>query len=237
VEDVANQIHTLQAVYPFFRDAKIESWKENALSLWGLLRPRPGFEEIGLGIIKNHHLFLEDLWGARVTDAAAGRPVAPGVLAGLAALDAGDPDEEAALDALRLDPTGPFTRAITEQLIEVSSHEGADVYLAARDVANPRLSRARYVYAAGTADAEVRDAPDPARLARFYELEARGFARAASAIRRHVRLLEEAVARGDRSPADRAALRDAVLARLVASRLAARDAAEARLAAWLARGA
>ncbi|MGA8891437.1 MAG: hypothetical protein WB493_07710, partial [Anaeromyxobacteraceae bacterium] len=229
VEDVANQIHTLQAVYPFFRDAKIESWKENALSVWGLLRPRPGFEEIGIGIIKNHHLFLEDLWGARVTDAAAGRPVAEGVRAGMAALDGGDPTEEAALDALRLDPAGPFARAIVDRLVEVSSLEGADVYLAARDLARPRLSRARYVYAAGTADAELRDDPDPARLARFYELEARGFGRAASAIRRHVRLLEEAVGRGDGSPAGREALRQAVLARLVASRIAARDAAEARL--------
>jgi hypothetical protein len=236
VEDVANQIHTLQAVYPFFRDAKIESWKENVRSLWGYLRPRPGFEEIGLGIIKNHHLFLEDLWGARVTDAVAGRPVADGVLAGLAALDAGDPEEEAALDALRLDPAGPFARVITERLIDVSSLEGAEVYLVARDIARPRLSRAGHVYAAGTADAELKDAPDPARLARFYELEARGFARAASAIRRHVRLLEEGRARGERSPAEREALRDAVLARLVASRVHARDAAEARLAAWLARG-
>jgi len=51
LEDVANQIHTLQAVFPFFVDAKLQSWKEDLLSLGGRLRPRPGFVEIGLGII------------------------------------------------------------------------------------------------------------------------------------------------------------------------------------------
>ncbi len=235
VEDVANQIHTLQAVYPFFRDAKIESWKENVLSLWGFLRPRPSFEEIGLGIIKNHHLFLEDLWGARVFDAAEGRVSVPGAVAGLEALAAGDGAEEAALDALRLDPAGPFARSITEQLVEVSSHEGAQVYLAAREIARPRLSKAGHVYELGTADAELRPDADPAQLARFYALEARGFARAASAIRRHVRLFDEEVARAGRSEADRLAVRESALRRLVADRMAARDAEEARLAAWLAR--
>ena len=234
VEDVANQVHTLQAVYPFFVDAKIESWKENLLSLWGWLRPRPAFEEIGLGIIKNHHLFLEDLWGARVFEAADGKAAAPGAVAGLSALAAGDAEEEAALDALRLDPAGPFARTLTEQLIEASSREGGDVYLAARDIARPRLSKAGYVYEAGTADAEVRPSPDAARLSRFYELEGKGFARAASGVRRHVRLFDEEVARAGRSEADRLAVREAVLRRLVADRMAARDAGDARLAAWLA---
>ncbi|HET8725779.1 MAG TPA: hypothetical protein VFM53_16400 [Anaeromyxobacteraceae bacterium] len=235
VEDVANQIHTLQAVYPFFRDAKIESWKQNVLSLWGWLRPRPGFEEIGLGIIKNHHLFLEDLWGARVFDAAAGRPAPQGAMAGLAALAAGDPEEEAALDALRLDPAGPFARVLTAQVIDASSREGAEVYLVARDLANPRLSRARYEYRAGTADSELRASPDPATMARFLALQSRGFARAASAVRRHVRLFEEELRRAGRSDADRLAVRDVVLRRLVADRVAAADAADARLEAWLAR--
>ncbi len=234
LEDVANQIHTLQAVYPFFVDAKIESWKENLLSLWGLLRPRPGFEEIGLGIIKNHHLFLEDLWGARSFDAAAGKPSGEGAMAGLRALAEGDAAEEAALDALRLDPAGPFARIVTAQVVDVSSREGADVYLAARDVANPRLSKARYVYQLGTADAELRPSPDPARLAAFYALEARGFGRAASAVRRTVRLYEERLAQADRSGADRAAVREAALRRLVAGSLDALDAADARRAAWLA---
>jgi hypothetical protein len=233
MEDVANQIHTLQAVYPFFVDAKLQSWKEDALSLWGLLRPRPGFVEIGIGIIKNHHLFLEDLWGARVADAAAGRTAPPGAVAGIAVLASGDSQEERELDALRLDPDAPFARAITEQLIEVSSREGADVYLAARDIANPRLSRSRYVYVEKTADSELRANPDPARLARFYELEARGFGRAGSAVRRHVSLFEAEVARAEGSDGARIAVRDAALWRLVATSLDAIEAREARLSAWL----
>jgi hypothetical protein len=234
LEDVANQIHTLQAVYPFFVDARIERWKENLFSLWGWLRPRPGFEEIGIGIIKNHHLFLEDLWGARVTDAAEGRNAVPGAVAGLTALSTGDAGEEAALDALRLDPSGPFARRIAAQVIDLSSREGGDVYLAARELARPRLSKAGYVYQAATADAELRPSPDPAQLDRFYALEARGFARAASAVRRHVRLFDEDVARASRSGGDRIAVREMALRRLVADRMAARDAEEARLAAWLA---
>jgi hypothetical protein len=234
VEDVANQIHTLQAVFPFFVDAKLQSWKEDLLSLWGLLRPRPGFVEIGLGIIKNHHLFLEDLWGARSFDAALGRPAPAGARAGLEALAKGDAAFEARLDARRIDPAGPFGQEIAEELVEVSSHEGAEVYLAARDVARSRLSRSRYVYQAGTADAELRPDADPARLEQFYALEARGFARAASAVRRHVALFEEQVARAAASPDARGAVRDAALRRLVADRLAALDAQEARLAAWLA---
>ncbi len=234
MEDVANQIHTLQAVYPFFVDAKIESWKENLFSLWGWLRPRPGFEEIGIGIIKNHHLFLEDLWGARVTEAAEGRSAVPGAVAGLTALAAGDVGEEAALDALRLDPAGPFARRIAAQVVESSSREGGEVYLAAREIARPRLSKAGYVYQAATADAELRPSPDPVQLDRFYALETRGFARAASAVRRHVRLFDEEVARAGRSEEDRLAVREGALRRLVADRMAARDAEEARRAAWLA---
>jgi len=233
IEDVGNQVHTLQAVYPFFVDAKMQTWKENVLSLWGLLRPRPGFVEIGIGIIKNHHLFLEDLWGARVADAASGRPAPAGAAAGLAALAAGDAQMEAALDARALASSGPFSQAIAEELVEASSREGGDVYLAARDIANPRLSRSRYVYEARTADSELRASPDPARIARFYELEARGFARAASAVRRHVLLFQEEEARAGGSEKARLEVRDAALRRLVASSLDAMDAREKRLSDWL----
>jgi hypothetical protein len=140
---------------------------------------------------------------------------------------------EASLDARALTPSGPFSQAIAEELVEASSREGADVYLAARDVANPRLSRSRYVYEAGTADSELRASPDPARLAGFYELEARGFARTASAVRRHVRLFQAEAARAGGSEEARLAVRDAALWRLVASSLDAMDAREKRLSAWL----
>jgi hypothetical protein len=230
--DVSNQIHTLQAVYPFFVDAKIQSWKEELLSLGGLVRSRPGFVEIGVGIIQNHHLFLEDLWSRRIGEAASGRPAHPRVAEGLAALERGDEALERALDGRALDPAGPFARAIAEEVIDASSREGGDLYLAARDLALPRLSRSRYEVKDGAdPELELRPSPDPARLDRFYELSGRGFARAGTAVRRLTLLYRAAVRDGARE-AERAALRDAALARLVSEGMGGLEAREARLARW-----
>ena len=229
--DVANQIHTLQAIFPFFVDAKLQSWKVELQTAGGLLGSRPGFEEIGIGIIQNHHLFLENLWAKRLREAVEGRPAHPGVAAGLAALGEGAPDLERALDARGLDPAGPFARGVAEELMELSSREGAEVYEVARDLARPRLSRARYEMRDGTdPDLELRPSPDPARLARFYALQGAGLARAGSALRRETALFRRAVAEAAPSGLDR--LRDAALRRRVAEGLAALEAREARLAAW-----
>ena len=63
IEDVANQIHTVQVgIYEFFVDAKIESIKEELASVGGLLRERPGFVSIGIDIIANHHVLAEALY-------------------------------------------------------------------------------------------------------------------------------------------------------------------------------
>jgi len=231
--DVANQIHTLQAVFPFFVDAKMQSWKVEILSAGGLLGSRPGFVDIGIGIIQNHHLFLENLWAKRVREAVAGRPAHPRVAEGLAAIERGAPDLERALDALGLDPAGPFARAIAEALMDISSREGAEVYEAARAIARPRLSRARYEMADGTdPDLELLPSPDPARLDRFYALQGAGLARAGSALRRATALFRQALDAAQASPGGREALRDAALRRLVAERLGALEAREGRLAAW-----
>jgi len=231
IEDVANQIHTLQAIYPFFVDAQLQSWKEEVLSAGGLLRARPGFIDIGIGIIKNHHLFLENLWSKRVRAAAAGDPSVAGVVSGLDALSRGDATFERALDARALRPDGPFGRAIAEELIEASSLEGADVYLAARAVARPRLSRSRYETPEhGDPDLELRANPDPIALDHFYELEGRGFARAGSAVRRHLALFREALSAMDARPDARSAIGRTSLERIVADGIAALDAREARLA-------
>jgi len=233
LEDVANQIHTLQAIYPFFVDAKLQSWKEEALSAGGLLRSRPTFLDIGIGIIQNHHLFLENLWSKRVRDAAAGNPAHPRVSAAIEALGGGDPDLERALDARGLSPHGAFARAIAEEVIEASSREGGEVYEAARALARRRLSRSRYEMVDGSdPDLELRPSPDAGRLDRFYELEGRGFGRAASAVRLHTRLFREALASAERSEEARRALSRVALERLVADGTAALDAREARLAAY-----
>jgi hypothetical protein len=231
--DVANQIHTLQAIYPFFVDARVQSWKEEAITLGGLLRARPDFVDVGVAIVQNHHLFLEALWAKRVREAVAGQPVHPRVADGLAALGRGDPELEKALDSRGLDPRGAFGRAIAEEVVAASSLEGGEAYQAARDVASRRLSRSRQEFRDGDdPDADLARPPDPARLERFYEVQGRGFARAATALRRHARLFQEATAAASRSAEARAALRDEALRRLVADGLASLEAREARLAAW-----
>jgi hypothetical protein len=232
LEDVANQIHTLQAVYPFFVSAKLESVEEDLLTLGGLLGPRRGFIGIGVHIITNHHLFTEALWSGRVRRAASGGGSAEGQ-AGLDAIAMGDAALEAALDARALRAGGPFGREIAEPLIDASSREGAEVYLAARAVARRRLSTAAYEFAdGGDPEADLSPSADPAQLARFYELQRNGFARAGTAVRRHLRLFREAVAAAGDSEAGRLALRRAALERLVAAGVAGLEARQARLAAW-----
>jgi hypothetical protein len=233
LEDVANQIHTLQAVYPFFVSAKLESVKEDLLTLGGLLGPRRGFIPIGIGIISNHHLFVEALWSAQVVAAAAGRDGAGAGHAGLEAIAAGDAGFEATLDGLDLHPDGPFAGALAEALQEASSHEGAEVYLLARAVGRARLSSRGHVFPdGGDAGADLDPAAEPRALDRFFELQRRGFARAGTAVRRHVRLYREALAAAGDGEAGRAALRQATLGRFVARSLDAIEAREARLAAW-----
>jgi hypothetical protein len=233
LEDVANQIHDLQAIYPFFVDAKLESLKEDVLSLGGRLRPRQGFVEIGLGIIKNHHLFLEDLWAKRVREAVEGKPASPAVAAALARLPEGDPVLERELDASQLDPYGPFARSLGEALVEASAPEGAEVYAAARDIARRRLSRAGFVFE-GDPDLQVRPDATPAQRDRFYELEGRGLARAATAIRRQAALYRAALAEAGDEEGRRALQRHA-MERVVAWGVTGLDAREERLRAWLAR--
>src|SRR5262249_15036219 len=236
IGDVANQIHTLQAIYPFFFDAKIESYKEELRSLGGHLRSRPDFVTIGIGIIKNHHLPAENLWSKRVFAAvSSGGP--PEVSAGLEAIRAGDAALEQALDARKLRPADEFGRAITEEVIAASCREGGEVYEAIRELAVPALSRVGGAYdPPQDPDAFLRPDPEAGTLAKFYRLEAAGFARAGSALRWHARLYASALdaARGPSTTGDdaRHAVFVAAARRLVTNQVALAAQAEARLAAW-----
>jgi hypothetical protein len=170
IEDVANQIHTVQVgVYDFFVDAKIESIKEELRSVGGLLRTRPTFVSIGIDIIANHHTLLEALFAKHLL--LPGDPVM--ALAGNA-----PPDDalRVALNKVATNCEPGFGRAITEQLIERSSYEGAPVYAAIREVADRSLSRVGHHF---------EDADDPDRfiragadLSHFYDLQVRGARRA-----------------------------------------------------------
>jgi hypothetical protein len=207
IEDVANQIHTVQVgIYEFFVDAKIESIKEELKSVGGLLRPRPGFVSIGIDIISNHHVLAESLYAKHLlnpSDPVATRTLAP-------------------LDGAAPKPTTcapDFGRTITEKLIEQSSYEGPKVYAAIRAVAQHRWSRVGQHFGDDD-DPDAALKPD-AELGSFFDLEITGARRALVAI-------------GDwwaqfgacRTLSDDAA--GALAEKLVRARLDALDAAEAR---------
>jgi hypothetical protein len=235
IEDVANQIHTLQAIYDFFFDAKVESWKEEARSLGGLLRSRPRFVTIGVQIITNHHLLAENLFAKRVREAtAAGGTAPPLVGAALQAIERGDGALEQALDARRFGPDDEFARAIAEEVIEASSREGADVYRLIRELVKKEMSRVGGKYVEGSdPDGYLRKHPDAQTLERFYRLQGAGFARAGSALRRHVLLYRAAVDPARTDDARRRARFEASARRLVANQMSFLAAGDARLAKYV----
>ena len=168
LEDVANQIHTVQVgIYEFFVDAKIESIKEELASVGGLLRPRPGFVSIGIDIISNHHILAEALYAKHLlspSDPVATRTLAP--------LDAGAPKPSSCTPA--------FARAIADKLIDQSSYEGPQVYRAIRTAAQRRWSRVGQHFGDNDdPDAALRPGAD---LAGFFDLEVTGARRALVAL-------------------------------------------------------
>jgi hypothetical protein len=234
IQDVANQIHTLQAIYPFFFDAKLQSYKEELLSLGGLIRSRKDFVGIGIDIIGNHHVLAENLFAKRVAEALAGGPTPAGIADALAAIGRGDGGLEQALDARRIGPDDPFGRLIAEEVIEASSREGGEVYELVRDLVKRRYSKAGITFTDGAdPDAALRKELDQEKLDRFYRLQAAGFARAGSALRRHVRLFESAVESARASEDARVARFNATAQRLITTQLAYLDERDARLASFV----
>ena len=169
LEDVANQIHTVQVgIYAFFVDAKIQSIKEDLLSIGGLLRPRPSFVSIGIDIISNHHVLAEALYAKHLLN--PNDPVATRTLAPLTT------------PARQPSVCKPgFGRAIAEKLIEQSSYEGPKVYAAIRDAAQRRWSRAGQHFGENDdPDAALRPGAD---LTGFFDLEVTGARRGLETLR------------------------------------------------------
>jgi len=174
LEDVANQIHTVQVgIYDFFFDAKLASILEELRSVGGLRRPRPDFISIGIQIISNHHLLVEALFRKHLL--AEGDPVAA-----LAATRQTDAPFVTELSGAPRGCSEPFTRALMTSLVELSSHEGPAVYTAIRSVALPKLSRAGGRFEE-TEDPDLFLRPN-ADLTEFYALELRGTGRAEIAL-------------------------------------------------------
>jgi hypothetical protein len=166
IEDVANQIHTVQVgIYEFFVDAKIESIKEDLLSIGGLLHARPSFISIGIDIIANHHVLAESLYAKHLLNPKD--PVAARTLA--------EPTDPTKRPAAATCAPG-FARAITEKLIDQSSYEGPKVYAAIRAVAQRRFSHAGVHFGDNDdPDAALKPGAD---LGPFFDLEVTGARRA-----------------------------------------------------------
>lgn len=219
VQDVANQIHTLQVgPFDFFRATFAQSLLRDAATLGGLLGERLPLAKAGLRIISNHHLLLEDLYAKRLGEAARGLAAPPAVaqaLAGLGQDDAAFAAEGRAAIAARPDR---FAAGLVRALVKRGGAEAPEIYRLAWGLTVPTLRDARgHEY-----DGDKGDDPDTfvdpsgaegqARLARFYDLEGRGLARATTALR----LWQEAYEAEARLPDARARASTRVLAALVA---------------------
>ncbi|HEY7956204.1 MAG TPA: hypothetical protein VII38_12970 [Polyangia bacterium] len=218
LEDVANQIHTVQVgIYDFFVDAKIESIKEELRSMGGILRSRPTFVAIGIDIISNHHTLAESLYEKHLL-----RPGDP-----VRALTEHQPVDPAfALDLGRVKPgcAPGFARALTYALADRSSYEGPEVYQRIRDVAQRRYSRVGNHFTE-TEDPDLALRPG-AKLDRFYALEALGARRSDQVLAAWWQRFDACRAAG---PDVDARFAEA----LVSDRLDALDAADARARAYL----
>jgi hypothetical protein len=221
IEDVANQIHTVQVgIYDFFRDAWLQSKIRDVDTLGGLFGPRRSLRQIGVRLISNHHLFSEDLFAKRVL--------------------AGDAQVRAALDGLdRDDPSfampdrADFGRAIAQSMIDVSSREGGEVYELAYQFSAKTLRDGgghEYDGAKGDDPDSFLAQPSPKRdaaLAQFYEMEGRGLRRAATALRLWETRFQRALQQ------DPEAVRTESVQRSLAFLLPYHDAAAARRASWV----
>jgi hypothetical protein len=176
IEDVGNQIHTVQVgIYEFFRDAWLQSKLRDLRTVGGVFGQRRSLKQIGVRLIANHHLFSEDLFAKRVL--------------------ASDPQTRSAIDGLQSDDrelassipnTADFGRAITQAVIDKSSREGGEVYRLAYQLTAPTLRDGlghEYDGAKGDDPDQYLGNRDPQILRAFYEIEGRGLRRAATALR------------------------------------------------------
>jgi len=216
VEDVGNQIHTVQVgIYEFFRDAWFQSKLRDLRTLGGLLGERRSLRQIGVRLIANHHLFSEDLFAKRVQ---ANAPEIAFALRGLGTDDA--------QLASAVSPGDDFGRAITQALIDISSREGGEVYRLAYRLTAPTLRDGmghEYDGAKGDDPDRYLGIADPQTLQAFYDLEGRGLRRATTALRLWEARFE--ALRGNVSPS-------ALVQRSVAMLLPYHDAAAARRASY-----
>ena len=153
LEDLANQIHTVQVgIYEFFQSAFLQSKLRDVETMGGLFGERKSLKQIGLRLIANHHLMSEDLFAKHV---------------GAVDWSATDPaitDARSLIAASSVE--GPQVYRLAWKFSAKTLHDGVH----------------GHEYKSGTDDPDdyVDKAAD---LSEFYALEKRGVVRAATALR------------------------------------------------------
>jgi hypothetical protein len=200
IEDVGNQIHTVQVgFYDFFRDAFLQSKLRDLVTLGGVFGPRRSLKQIGVRLVANHHLFSEDLFAKRVAEAISGAPGSAEVRDAIAGLDRDDPGLVVEAERRLARSPDSFGGDLAQSVIELSSPEGAEVYRLAYTLSARTLRQGgghEYDGSKGDDPDAYLAPPSPERdraLARFYALEGRGLRRAATALRLWERQFEAAL--------------------------------------------
>src|SRR5438067_3395584 len=155
LQDVANQIHTVQVgIYEFFESAFLQSKLRDLKTLGGLLGERRTLKQVGLRLIANHHLFSEDLFARHMPP--IGRDPAFGAQV----------------------PGDRFGLALAKVLIAESSREAPEVYRLAWIFSKPTLHDGigghEYDGAKGDDPDDYLDPSKKDALEKFYAIESRG---------------------------------------------------------------
>jgi hypothetical protein len=169
LQDVANQIHTVQVgIYEFFESAFIQSKLRDVKTLGGLFGERRSLKQVGLRLIANHHLFSEDLFAKHMN--GVGR----------------DPSFDGTAEEKIAAVQGRFGLGLAKALIVKSSTEAPEVYRLAWTFSKPAL---RDGVGGHEYDGDKGDSPDDyvdssrtQALQQFHDIEARGVSRAAEAL-------------------------------------------------------
>lgn len=241
LEDIGNQIHTVQVgLFDFFFDAAMERLKMGLLSGGGYLGPMRSLGSIGIDILSSHHTLSEEYTFRRFQAAVDGKGDEQAQKL-VTAMTEDDPEFAKLLDDA-LAKLGPhperseFALVITRTLIDVSSHEGDDVYRATAAIADPRLRTRHKTFNEEKDDPEQFVIPktdkNKAAYDEFFALQARAFRRVGTALRRWVSLEQKAIADAS-TPEQKEALRKEVLKRLVERQLKMQADGDARLAQYL----
>lgn len=230
VEDVGNQIHTVQiGHYDLLKRAKLLYYKRAIMTLGGYLDTLKPWTRVGVELITTHHVLSENLNAKRIAEALAGKPVAPVIQEALDGLAKDDP--ELVADCAKLPANRTRAGSVLGALVERSCREGAEIYRLMTGALHPRM--AEYGVLVDTEDGDpdtcLGDKNDPhvaESLNALYTLHARAYRRVGTALRRvHAAFAEDAA---DPSRTD------AIAHALLKERLDLVDAEEERLARYLA---